>query len=412
MTLSPRPLISAAATLGLVSALAAQNSPSLQQLEGKVSTLPQASGSSLGGFLNSARYEFGRGLTFSSRDGDSSMTIGGQVQVGYTWTEFNLDQNTGLVVSDYSFASSFNTDARLRVGGDVMDGKYSYFVQMNAANGDQGNGNLIDAWVGMHVMDGINLRLGQQKMRSGLSADTSANDTDFETISRSSATNEFANLRATGALLEGHAMEGRFNWHFGIANGGTAANVASQILFATGAPTQANDDTDMMVTAGASFGSHAGNSEDWSEGDLARSGEAQWIAGATVTDDRRAGDNDLRTLNIFGGFKSGSGIAAQVEHWTREAEGPVSNANDGYGYYAQVSYTMAKSGSMQPGFVARFGSVDFDSGVQGDEFTLGVNAYYAAHNLKWQLEYANGTTEGLGDDIDSSAIRLLCTVVF
>ena len=64
------------------------------------------------------------------------------------------------------------------------------------------------------------------------------------------------------------------------------------------------------------------------------------------------------------------------------------------------------------GFVARFGSVDFDSGVQGDEFTLGVNAYYAAHNLKWQLEYANGTTEGLGDDIDSSAIRLLCTVVF
>ncbi len=390
-----RSLITTASLLAFASAVAAQD-------------LPQATGSSVGGFLNNARYELGKGLTFASQDGGNSMTVGGQLQAGYSWTQFNLD-GAGNVGDDYSFDSSFNTAARLRVGGSVMDSKYSYFVQMNAANGDQGNGNLIDAWVGMHVADGINLRLGQQKMRSGLSADTSANDTDFETISRSSATNEFANARTTGALLEGHAMDGRFNWHFGIANGGTAANAASQILFLAGGANQANDDTDMMVTAGASFGSHAGNSESWSEGDLARSGEMQWIAGATITVDNGAAD-DLQTINVFGGLKAGNGLAAQAEYWTRDADN-ADTTDDGA--HVQVSYTMAKSGSMQPGFVARYAMVDFDNGVEGNEFTLGVNAYYAAHNLKWQLEYASGATENFAaDDIESSAIRLLCTVVF
>ena len=60
-------IIPTASLLAFASAVAAQNAQSLQQLEGKVSTLPQASGSSLSGFLNSARYEFGRGLTFSCR---------------------------------------------------------------------------------------------------------------------------------------------------------------------------------------------------------------------------------------------------------------------------------------------------------------------------------------------------------
>ncbi len=164
-------------------------------------------------------------------------------------------------------------------------------------------------------------------MRAGLSADTSANDTDFETISRSSATNEFANRRATGAMLEGAAMDGRFNWHFGVANSNTAAQILRGVVVAG----QANDDTD-------------------------------------------------------------------------------------YGGYVQLSYTMAKSGSMQPGFVARFGTVNLDQAgenFEGPEFVLGASAYFAEHNLKWQLQYASGTVENfVAEDIESSSISLRCTVVF
>jgi hypothetical protein len=407
-----RTLISTASLFAFASVVAAQNNQSLQQLEGEGSTLPQASGSSISAFLSTARYDFGRGLTFSSADGENTMTVGGQIQVGYTWTDFNLDQATFAVGSNYTFASAFSSDARLRVGGSVMDGKASYFLQMNPTGGGQDNDNLVDAWIGWNVADGINLRVGRQKMRSGLSADTSANDTDFETISRSSATNEFANRRATGAMLEGVAMDGRFNWHFGVANSGTAGNTASQILRGVVVAGQANDDTDLAATAGFSFGSHAGNSEEWSEGDLARSGERQWIAGATVTADRRD-DQDNDTINVFGGLKSGSGFAGQVEYWNRNQED--TDATD-YGGYVQLSYTMAKSGSMQPGFVARFGTVNLDQvgeNIEGPELILGANAYFADHNLKWQLQYASGTVENFAaEDIESSSISLLCTVVF
>jgi hypothetical protein len=335
------------------------------------------------------------------------MTVGGQVQAGYSWSE---DDN-GTTGSD------FDANARVRLGGAMMDGKVSYFVQMNPSGGGQGNGDLIDAWAGWQLQDNLNLRLGQQKMRSGLSADTSANDTDFETSTRSIATNEFANLRATGALLEGHSMEGRLNYHFGVMNKGTAA-FAESTAAGAGLTTagQGNDDTDVAWTAGVSFGSHAGNSEDWSEGDLARSGDMQWIGGATVTADNGPTDN-LTTVNVFGGLKMGNGLAAQVEWWTRDADDADTSDNGGY---AQISYTMAKSGSMQPGFVFRWGSIDHEaaaaalgvSDIEQTELVLGANAYYAEHNLKTQVQIRNVNTDVAGADGDVTSVDLLFTLVF
>jgi hypothetical protein len=369
-----RSLISTASILAFASVVAAQNPQTESQ-----------SGSSLSGFLNNARYEFGRGLTFSSADGGNSMSVGGQVQAGYSWADDG----------DNSVNSSFNSQARLRVHGSVMDGKASYFVQMNPSGGGQNNGNLVDAWVGWSLADSINLRLGQQKMRSGLSADTSANDTDFETVTRSGATNFFANGRATGALIEGHGMDGRFNWHFGVANDGTANGNG-----------QGNDDTDMMITAGASFGSHAGNSESWSEGDLARSGEMQWITGATVTANNGLADN-TQTINVFGGIKAGNGIAAQFDYWTRDLDA-ADTTDDGFS--VQASYTMAKSGSMQPGFVLRHSNISIDGAADDlTETVIGVNAYYADHNLKTQLQVSS-FDDGSSDD--ATSIDLLFTLVF
>jgi hypothetical protein len=383
-----RTLIPTASLLAFASVVAAQNAQSLPQLEGKISTLPQSAGSSIGGFLNSARYELGRGLTFTSQDGGSGMTVGGQVQVGYGWGEDAASGNTN--------ESEFDADARIRVGGSMMDGKASYFVQMSPTDGGQGTDNLVDAWVGWQVRDDINLRFGQQKMRSGLSADTSANDTDFETATRANSTDYFANRRATGALIEGAFMEGRGNWHAGVMNDGTSA--------ANDGPGQGNDDTDMAWTAGVSFGSHAGNSESWSEGDLARSGDMQWIAGATITADN--GADNFTTVNVYGGVKMGNGVAGQVEWWSRDSDN-TSTTDDGG--YAQVSYTMAKSGSMQPGFVARWSVVGGDNFADDlTEITVGANAYYAEHNLKTQVQISN-----LDDGTDdATSIDLLFTLVF
>jgi len=400
-----RYLIPTAALLTIASQTAAQNSETLEQGLSN-------SGTSVSNLLHNARYDFGRGLTFTSQDGASSATVSGQVQAGYSWTESNIyeDTITGELFADadYSAISEFSSDARIRLGGSVMDGKASFFVQMNPSGGGQGNDNLVDAWVGWGLADSINLRLGQQKMRSGLSADTSANDTDFETVTRSIATSAFANARATGALLEGKAMDDRFNWHFGVANSSTAGADLDD---------QGNDDTDMMVTVGASFGSHAGNSESWSEGDLALTGDMQWIAGATVTANNQVDGDSTQTVNVFGGFKSGNGLAAQFDYWTRDNDFAESDNNTPTGYSVQASYTLAKMGSMQPGFVLRHSSIDFDLDPAVDDVTetaLGVNAYYAEHNLKTQLQVTSRAfgDGAFGDSLETTSLDLLFTLVF
>lgn len=377
MNLLTRYLIPTAALLTFASQTAAQNSETLDQGLSN-------SGSSVSNLLRNSRYDFGRGLTFTSQDGEASMNIGGQIQAGYNWTE-DGDNTTN---SNWSVNSS-----RLRVGGTAMDG-VTYFLQFDPQGGGTTTNDLVDAWVGWQVNKSIHLRLGQQKMRSGLSADTSANDTDFETVSRSIATGNFAGGRATGALVTGG--QGQFSWHAGVMNNGTAAGDA-----------QANDGTDMSFTVGASFG-NSGNSEAWSEGDLARSGASSWIAGVTVTQDNAVAD-DFMTINAFGGFKAGNGMAVQAELWTRDADaGDTSDT----GLYVQGSYTLAKNGSMQPGFVVRFSTLDQESA--GDEETtevlVGANAYYAAHNLKTQLQIRQVTTD-LADTEDTS-LDLMFTLVF
>ena len=133
----------------------------------------------------------------------------------------------------------------------------------------------------------------------------------------------------------------------------------------------------------------------------------QWIAGATVTANNANGGERDQTINVFGGIKTGSGIAAQADYWTRDQDLADVTLN---GYSVQASYTMAKSGSMQPGFVLRHSSVDFDAGGDETETVVGVNAYYADHNLKTQLQVTS-FDDGLGGD-DTTSIDLLFTLVF
>ncbi len=374
-------MIPTAALLTIASQTAAQNSETLDQGLSN-------SGTSVSNLLHNARYDFGRGLTFTSQDGEASMNIGGQLQLGYNWTENDAGDTAN---SNWSTPSS-----RLRVGGQVADGM-TYFLQFDPQGGGQGSADLIDAWAGWQMNESVHLRLGQQKMRSGLSADTSANDTDFETATRSIATNYFAGGRATGALFTGNTMDGQLNWHAGVMNNGTYAG-----------STQANNGTDMSFTVGASFGS-GGNSEAWSEGDLARGGNMTWISGVTLT---QANDEDLQTVNVYGAIKTGSGIAAQVEFWTEDSD---ANDTTDSGFYVQGSYTMAQSGSWQPGFVARISTLGLEAAagdIDATEALLGVNAYYAGHNLKTQLQVRQTNVDDSVTDTDSTSVDLMFTLVF
>jgi hypothetical protein len=420
-----RSLIPTAALLAFASQVAAQNAQ--ESLEQRVAELearlaaqnPELSqqGSSNGDTLSNlfkngrVDYRLGRGLTFSSQDAeDFSINIGGQVQVGYRYSD---DDPTSTTNSGFAVRSS-----RIRFGGNVFSDKVTYFVQMDPSTG----ADLVDAWAGWQFHENVNLRLGQQKMRSGLQADTSMADTDLEMVNRSIATTAFANQRATGALFEGNAAEGKFNWHAGLMNNGTAGidgagvpgNTAALVGLA--GPAQANQvgTSEIGWTAGASYSNMEGNSEDWSEGDLAHTGNLHWIAGGTITsaNEALANGGDAMTINLFGGLKAGNGFAGQFEYWLRDND---DLNRDDAGFYGQVSYTLKKNegDKIQWGGVLRYSSADFD-GPEATEISGGVNAYYHEHNLKTQLQISSIQFDNAaGTEVsDTTSIDLLFTLVF
>lgn len=418
-----RSLIPTAALLAFASQVAAQNAQALEQriadLEARLATQSQqgsSNGDTLSNLFKNGRvdYRLGRGLTFSAQDAeDFSINIGGQVQAGYRYSDDDPTSTTN---------SGFSVNSRLRFGGNVFSDKITYFVQMDPG---LAGSNLVDAWAGWQFHENVNMRLGQQKMRSGLQADTSMADTDLEMVNRSIATAAFANQRSTGALFEGHAMEGKFNWHAGLMNNGTAGIDAGGVptstatlvgLAAAPAGAQANQagTSEIGWTAGASYSNMAGNSEDWSEGDLAHSGNLHWIAGGTITsaNEALANGGDAMTINLFGGIKAGNGFAGQFEYWLRDND---DLNRDDAGFYGQVSYTLKKNegDKIQWGGVLRYSSADFD-GPEATEISGGINAYYHEHNLKTQLQVSSIQFDNAaGAEVsDTTSIDLLFTLVF
>ncbi|MGA0059683.1 MAG: porin [Planctomycetota bacterium] len=347
-------------------------------------------------------YTPGSGMTFSAQDASAfSINISGQVQPGFTyaWGE------------DISDVSSFGLKTtRLRFAGNVYNDDVTYFLQLDAADGGEGNGNVVDAWAAWRVMDGINIRFGQQKMRSSLQADASLSDTDTEMAYNAAATSFFAGRRSTGVLVEGNS--GNINWHAGAMNNSTAG------FEATGS--QLNESNELDFTFGANYSSDGTNTEGWSEGDLDHSGNLSYIAGANllIGNDQSpflpapSADNDSTTLNLFAGVKTGSGIAVQAELFSR-SDDDGTNELDHSGFYAQASYTLAPGQGTQWGGVVRVSSIDIDGFGTQSEFALGANAYYHKHKLKTQvmLTFANVDPDA-GSETDATALDILFTLMF
>lgn len=419
-----RALPASVVLLAFASALAAQESQAalerrIADLERRLDAAPQGQQAPRSGSLldvvTGERWVPGSGLTLQAADPEKfTVNLGGQVQAGYTWSD---DDKTKVTNSGFALRST-----RVRLGGNAFSKDVTYFVQMDPS----ATVDLVDAWAGWRVHESLNIRLGQQKMRSSLQADTSMADTDLEFVDRSIATVAFGNQRATGALLEGNLMEGKVNWHAGVMNNGTAGLDTVTTLTVPGSATaltglvapgaQANQaGTDALGwTVGASYSSKGHNSEHWSEGDLAHSGEFEYIVGATVTSVNESflipGTGNAMTINGFGGLKFGNGLAVQGEYFTRDND----NLNrDDTGYYGQVSYTLKKSGNVQWGGVVRYANVDLD-GPEATELAAGINAYYHEHNLKTQFQVRNIQFENAaGAKVnDLTSLDLLFTLVF
>jgi hypothetical protein len=376
-------------------------------------------------------YAPGEGITIQpANKQDFSLNFGGQLQPLFS----------GLYGSDVTDVNTFSAlSARTRFGGHVFNEDVTYFLQIEHAKAP----GVLDGWIGWRFLNNedysINLRVGEQKMRSSLQADASLTDTDLEFARRSIATDFFANNRATGALLEGAAMKGdnghRLHWHLGAMNNATSnfgngdpvlGALLTQIGVGTipsGATLQTNESNELNFTAGVMFSPNgSGTSESWSEGDLEHSGSSDLVVGAnfligndTDPTGTTATDSDMYTLNLFAGFKTGSGIAAQGELWVRndELDAPGATDQDSLGFYGQVSYTMAPGEGTQWGFGARYSMIDVDDVFTASEIAVNANAYYHKHKLKTQVQLRMMDADPeTGTEADAVGADVLFTLMF
>ena len=129
----------------------------------------------------------------------------------------------------------------------------------------------------------------------------------------------------------------------------------------------------------------------------------QWIAGATITVDNGAAD-DTQTINVFGGYKGGNGLAAQFDLWSRTWTTPTPR--------------MTASRSRPPTWPSRATcsrvscallDISLDGADDATQIAIGANAYYAEHNLKTQLQV---TLDDDGNAADDDSLDLLFTLVF
>lgn len=376
-------------------------------------------------------YKPGSGVTFEGDQGDFKLNISGRIQAKwyYTW----LDGGTGG--NDTSVSSFRARRARTKFSGHVFNEDVTYYLQLEHT----ASPNMLDARVGWRFVNNedsaVNLRVGVQKMRSGLQADNSSANLEF--VERSIVSRTFGDNRGTGALLEGGFMKGedghKVMWHFGIMNHDTAGGGVT-------APAQVNTDSEFMYTLGALFAPEGTKgTEKHVEGDLEHNGKFEPLIGvnfAAGTAPDTVGTNKVQTINIYGSLKTGSGIAAQAEIYLREDEPRGANVtNDSSGWYVQGSYTMEPGEGTQWGAAVRYAMLKFDDanialapmgslsgmgtgyGYQGDvsELTVGINAYYHKHKLKTQLNYVYqdiSPDAGFGADLTNSGVDVMFTLLF
>ena len=297
-------------------------------------------------------YKPGAGVTFDGGE-EFSLNLSGRIQIQWNYVDFDSSvptSNPPPATGNESDINSFDgRRARLDLKGHVWSEDITYRLQTEMLY----QLSALDAYIGWRFLNddanSINLRLGLQKMRTGLQNDT---DSAYMALpERSAASGTFGNLRATGALIEGQAFKtdngGQLQYHVGAYNNDIAGGSNPGINYPVGFAGNIgpNESVALNYVIGAMWAMGGGDtSEHWTESDLSHDGETTLNLGLNVHfgNDRTAGVKDeSNMINAFAGWKSGSGIAIQGEFYTRNDDFQGGGDSDTSGWYVQGGYTTA-----------------------------------------------------------------------
>lgn len=323
--------------------------------------------------------------------------INTQVQSRYTFTD-NDDS------SDKGNTSSFEMKrVRINVKGSALHDEFEYAIQTDFVGAKDENGvktpNVRDAYIKWNVCDDAFLKMGQYKV--GISRQYNGSSAKMQFADRSAASEYFDLGRQNG--LQGGVDLGGADLTAAIFNGessGEGMNLPGVDRKHTGVVTVRSDVMGKMDAA--------------EEGDIKSTSELALNLGAAYafseyTTGGPDGDVDAHIVSVDANLKQG-GLGVHGEFFLRDENPDEGDGATPVGFYAQAGYFLTPK---ELELAGRFAMVDCDSGAAGgdcsgadnlDQATVGLNYYFAGHNLKAQLNYDFLRKEGLddGDDVDTN----------
>jgi phosphate-selective porin OprO/OprP len=363
-------------------------------------------------------YKPGEGFTFLSPDEKFKLSIGGRLQVRYSFTD-----NDGSV-SDAS-------DWRIRrmkmwMAGNAYSKDLTYKMQVNFVDG--GSPKLLeDAYFNYKLVDEFQILAGQNKVQFARQEITSSGAQQF--VDRANATDTFKPGRDAGVMLHGKVAKGLVDYNFGWYGGGGPSNFRSNT----------NDNAIAARLVVNPLGAMK-----YSEGDLEHSEKplvsfgVDYYRNKFVKDKDNKGETNNTTFYEKGWLKKGAifaanekievntasadlafkwlGASVQAEYFWAQADGSLApeKTQRAHGLYAQAGYFIIPK---QLELAVRYSYVDpnRDRSLNLQTETQGaVSYYFSKHNLKLQgdvtnIHRENGAGRSATDDLQC---RLQAQIIF
>jgi phosphate-selective porin OprO/OprP len=370
-------------------------------------------------------YKLGKGFTFTSPDEKFQLTLGGRIQVRYSF----FDKENAQDVSQWEVKR-----ARIIMGGYAYSKDLTYKLEIDpvALASSKSYKGLVDAWMNYKIVDPAEIKVGQYKVPWSRQELTS--DGALEFVDRSPAVDNFKPDYDTGAMLTGKFAKGFAYYYLGTFGG-------------AGQTTLQNTNDNMLAARVAvnPFGDMA-----YSEGDLDDGCKPLLSIGAdyfrqTIT------RNTATTYNTVAPYANGSGwvntglnnstgplkttlgrylvnsygidgafkwmgVSVQSEYMVGQADSQALSSNNilrAQSFYAQAGYMVIPK-KLEAAF--RYSYYDPNRDVSNDTQTeqIGCLSYYFnKHNLKLQGDIGNIHQQNTsGSATNTMQYRLQAQIIF
>lgn len=355
-----------------------------------------------------SKYTPGKGFSFTSPDGKFSTTIGGFMQLRYTFMDLDDANNTAAKAAQDSSKPELKR-VKLVFDGNVYSKDLTYNLTLNftnIANGTTSNGGLLEnAWANYKLRNELQVRVGQDKVDFGRQWLTQSTAMQF--VDQSHVTAAFTPSYDTGVRIHGKIADGLLNYSI-TGTGGvgqntfrtTTDNAFSARITVNPLGEMKNTESDVeysakpLLSIGSNFyrntiAKTAATTFETNNLGYAKANTGWFGINSAAQTFRTSEAIDFNMFGADAAFKW-KGFFITGEYMFGEAEGQSSKYKViAQGFYAQAGYFIVPK-TVELAY--RYAYLDPNRNANNDlwiENSVAASWYINEHNLKLQADYTS-----------------------